>query len=730
MNSTLHLTISPGDIKPNEYRMNDLRTILAATLITLVASACATQFKRVPLNEPLRPTSETRAGATETLRNDEAAKPSELRQTATPRLPGSGSAISGLDADERLPPLSGEPVDANVEGMALPAFINEAFGNLLGVPFQMDEALLKQRDLVTVRTSGKQSPADFYRLVVQVLRTYGVSAQWDGELVRLSPITKGTSDEPPLVFSGRTLPEVPNSHRPIFQLVELKSARIADVNQWLRVAFKLDGLQIQDDPNRNAVILMGKPDLVAQAVAAIRVLDRPFMRGRVSTRLEPAFVGADELARRLVDVLTAEGYGAMVHNSQGVLQGSTMIVLPIAGANSVLIFAADQSLLDHAIEWAKTIDRPNPSASGQSLFYYLVKNTRAEDIAQTLNGVRSADAAQSARNAAATGTTSPAAAAPAAASAGAAGAVTQGSLIVDASRNALIFQGAAAEWERMLPLLKQMDMPARQVVIEVTIAEVTLTDGMDLGFAWQRVGGNSSISSGTVGATDNNADSSAGGSGLNYLINTTGVIRAQLKALAQASRLTVLSTPRVMVKSGEEASIEVGTEVPTLSSQTAAVQQSAGTSNILQSIQNRKTGIILTVSPVVYSDNRIDLVVRQEVSSALPVGADAAIQSPAISNRVVSTSLTLRDGGSVLMGGLMSNQRTESENGVPGLMNIPLIGRLFKSTSTNTTKTELLVMIVPYIIENDEQAASITRAVTNQLENFEMPAPLQAPPAK
>src|SRR3546814_8699697 len=106
-----------------------------------------------------------------------------------------------------------------------------------------------------------------------------------------------------------------------------------------------------------------------------------------------------------------------------------------------------------------------------------------------------------------------------------------------------------------------------------------------------------------------------------------------------------------MVKSGEEASIEVGTEVPTLSSQTAAVQQSAGTSNILQSIQNRKTGIILTVSPVVYSDNRIDLVVRQEVSSALPVGADAAIQSPAISNRVVSTSLTLRDGGSVLMGG-------------------------------------------------------------------------------
>ncbi len=707
--------------------MNDLRTILAALAITLMASACATQFKRVPLNEPLRPAPVASAGSTQALVGDESSVPSALRQTATPQLPGSGRAISGLDADERLPVLSGDPVDANIEGLALPAFIDEAFGNLLGISFQMDDALLKQRDLVTLRTSGAQKPADFYRLVVQVLRTYGVSVQLEGELVRLSPITKGTSDEPPLVFSGRTLPEVPNSHRPVFQLVELKSARIADVNQWLRVAFKLDGLQIQDDPNRNAVILMGKPDLVKQAVAAIRVLDRPFMRGRVSTRLEPAFVGADELAKRLVDVLTAEGYGAMLHNSQGVLQGSTMIVLPIAGANSVLIFAADQGLLDHAIEWATTIDRPNPSASGQSLFYYLVKNTRAEDIAQTLNGVRSADAAQSARN-----TVSPAAgaAAPATAGTGAGAGVSQGSLIVDEPRNALIFQGAAAEWERMLPLLKQMDLPARQVVIEVTIAEVSLDDGLDLGFAWQRVGGNSAISSGTVGATNNDADSSAGGSGLNYLINTTGVIRAQLTALAQASRLTVLSTPRLMVKSGEEATIEVGTEVPVLSSQTAAVQQSAGTSNILQSIQNRKTGIILNVSPVIYSDNRIDLVVRQEVSNALPVGSDAAIQSPAISNRVVSTSLTLRDGGSVLMGGLMSTQQTESESGVPGLMNIPLLGRLFKNTSTSTTKTELLVMIVPYIIETDADAESITRAVTSQMQNFEMPASLQAEPAQ
>lgn len=711
--------------------MKTLRTILAAAAITVLSAACAAPFKRVPLTEPLRPVRPpATAGSAQALVSDEQTAATALRRTATPSLPPAGSAMSGADRDQALPEFAGGPVDANIEGMALPAFINEAFGNLLGLTFQMDQALANQRDLVTLRTSSAQAPADFYQLVVQVLRTYGVNVRLEGDLVLVAPAAKGKSNEPPLVLSGRTLPEVPNSHRPMFQLVELKSARIADVNQWLRVAFKLDGLEIQDDPNRNAVVLLGKPDLVAQAVAAIKVLDRPFMRGRVSTRLEPAFVGADELARRLVDVLTAEGYGAMLHNSQGVLQGATMIVLPIAGANSVLIFAADDTLLDHAIEWAQSIDRPNPAASGQSLFYYMVKNTRAEDLAATLNGVRNAGVA-AANRAAASSAAPPAAAAPGtppAAPPGTANAVTVGSLIVDEPRNALIFQGAAAEWERMLPLLRQMDRAARQVVIEVTIAEVTLNDGVDLGFSWQRIGGNSNISSGKIGAatpigTGTGTDTSGGSSanGLNYLINTTGVIRAQLTALAQANRLTVLSTPRLMVKSGEEASIEVGDEVPTLSSQTAASQQTGGTSNILQSIQNRKTGIILNVRPVIYSDDRVDLEVRQEVSAALPIGTDAAIQSPAISNRVISTSLTLRDGGSVLMGGLMANSQTESDNGIPGLKDIPLIGRLFKSTSRKNTKTELVVMIVPYIIESAEQADAITRAVTSQLENLAVP---------
>ena len=183
-----------------------------------------------------------------------------------------------------------------------------------------------------------------------------------------------------------------------------------------------------------------------------------------------------------------------------------------------------------------------------------------------------------------------------------------------------------------------------------------------------------------------------------------------------------------MVKSGEEASIDVGTEIPTISSQTASVQQTAGTSNILQSVQYRKTGIILNIQPIVYSDNRVDLQIRQEVSEALPLGTDAAVKSPSIFNRAVSTNLSLRDGSSVLIGGLMSRRETRSDSGVPYLKDIPIIGNVFKSRGKTGNKTELIVMIVPYIVETDAQATALTRSVGDRYEMLELPsAPVKIP---
>ena len=695
------------------------------TCLILGLAACATSVERVQVPEPSRPARSDRDGPADRalIEGGTSTAPTELRQTPTPTLPVSGRAVSGLEVTGREPALEGEPISVGLESVPLPTFVNEVFGNLLGLNFQIDPELERKRDLVTLRVSEPQRPLDFYRLAVQVLRTYGLSVRYEEDLVRVYVSPTGRSDEPPLVLSGRTLPDVPISHRPVFQLVELHSVRIADVNQWLRAAFKMEGLDIQDDPNRNAVVLYGKPDLVAQAVAAIRVLDRPFMRGRVSARLEPAFVSAEELAKQLVDVLVAEGYGALVHPRQGTIQGSTIVVLPIPSANTLLIFAADGTLLDHAVEWARTIDRPNPVASGESLFYYLVQNTRAAEIERTLSGVRAADHDRGPVRATRSSVDINAPGAPREAEAAAAAApgLGTGRVLVDEPRNALIFQGLAAEWERLLPLVRQMDRAARQVMIEVTIAEVTLDASEEFGVAWLAKHGfgrfSGRITSGQIAAAP------FGSSGLNYLLDVAGETRLALNALASQNRVSVLSNPKLMVKSGEEASIDVSTEIPVLSSTTASEQQTDGTSNILQSVEYRRTGIILNVRPVVYSDNPVDLEIRQEASNTLGILPGTEIPSPSFFNRSVSTSLTLRDGSSILIGGMMQEQRSVGDSGIPWLKNIPLLGHLFKTSNQDKTKTELVVMIVPYIIESDSQALEVTRAVTDRLQTLQMPAP-------
>jgi general secretion pathway protein D len=715
--------------------MNNLRPFLVATTAALLAGACATPRLAIP--DPLPAPSPGQAVMSEGAlmgQTDAVDAPTTLRLETTPQVPGTGDGLIAGAQGEPIPPLKGGAVNVNIEGMPVPAFINEFFGSILGVGFQMDLQVSRMTDLVTLRTSGPQTPKEFYQLAVQVLRSYGVAADYSSGMVVFRRARDAAGGATPLIVSGRALPEVPITHRPVFQLVDLNSIRVTDVVNLLNIAFKQsDSITIQADNNRNAVILMGRPEVVRQALDAIRVFDRPAMRGRLSARLEPAFVTSDELAKRLVEVLGAEGYGAALYTG-GASGGTAVLVLPINTANTVLVFSSDRAVLDHAIEWARDIDKPNPTAGGDGLFYYLVKNTRAEEISKTIGGIRnSSKTREPARNAIdGSEVNAPPPAAPSeelaslqSTASASANDLSRGTLTLDEPRNALIYQGSATDWGRLLPLIQQMDKAPRQVMIEVTVAEVTLTNDQEFGISWLAKNAdlgkfNGTISSGILSAA-------TGGTGLNYLLDIGGEARASLKALASLDRISVLSTPRLMVKSGEEASLDVGTEVPTISSQATSGIQTGGSTGIIQTIQYRKTGILLNIKPVVYSDDRVDIELRQEVSEALPVGAGSSVNSPAIFNRSYSTNLSLKDGSAILIAGLMSQRLTDSDSGVPFLKDVPGLGNLFKAKKRGGNKTELILMIVPYIIETDDQAEQLTRSLSQRFELLELPPSTTVP---
>lgn len=685
-----------------------------ATAVLVLLAGCATP-KRVQVPDSLSLPAARPDTTAAPLRPSTSPESVGLRERPTPRLPDTDAPTSaGVHVRENLPlDLGGGPLSVNVSNLPLPAFVNELLGDMLDLTFQVDPAVEKLTELVTLRTSRPQSPIELFRIARQVLGDYGVEMVVNGKVVRVQMAPTGTRTEPPIVYSGRALPDVPVTHRPVFFLMDLQAIRSNEAARWLKAIYG-EEIKSEESAERNALLLSGRPEKVRQAVEALRVFDRPHMRGRASIRLEPAFMSAEQLAGKLTEILVAEGYGAS--STLGV--PSSILVMPVPAVNSVILFAGDQTLLRHATQWARELDRPNPAAGSRSMFYYPVKNTRARDIAAVLGSAGAAAAVPV-----------PAASAVAPATPTAAAGTAGRALIVDEPRNALIFQGDPAEWERLLPLVQQMDKEARQVMIEVTIAEVTLDDNEEFGVSWFAKGGfgrfNGKLNFGTLPIA---GAAAAAGSGLTYLLDVAGQSRAMLKAFADDQRVSILSTPRLMVKSGEEASIDVGTEVPTITARQTSPQQTGGDTGLLQSIQYRKTGIILSVKPTVYSDDRVDLELSQEVSEALPLGESETIGSPSIFNRSVKTSLSLRDGGSIVLGGLMSQRQTNSNNGIPLLKDVPVLGNLFKSQASRKNKTELVLMIVPYIVGSDHRAQELTEAIGNELELLDLPGTGLTPP--
>ncbi len=588
-----------------------------------------------------------------------------------------------------------ELADINFHNMPLPAFINEVYGNILDVSFEVDPKLNKIRDLITLRTGSEQAPAQLDSLARQVLANYGVAVTRQDDLLRFVASSQATEGVP-LLVSGRALPEVPESNRPVFQMVPLTVVRNNHVRGWLKETFAGQELQIFEDPERNAIILKGSAAVVKQALAAVALLDQPYMRGRHSLRIEPLFLGAEELTKLLVQVLQSEGYSASLKPPMG-----SIIILPVGNLNAVLVFAATADILAHVKDWAINLDKPGEQTGEKSIYFYDVENTTAVDIGKAVNQLllgtnvsplpANAGGAQSTKSSQTflsdTG--------------------AKNKVVVDELRNSLIFRGDPNEWQEILNLIRHFDKPAKQVLVEVTIAEITLIEDQNLGIEWLFDVTTDDLTglAGTLGGLG------IGSSGFSFNLDSGGETRAMLNAFASKDLVDIVSTPRIMVKSGTTASIDVGTDVPTLTSQQASSELSEeGNTGILQTIEYRKTGVLLSVKPTVYSGNRVALEVTQEMSEVSTRTA-SDIKSPAILTRRIETSLTLRDGGSVLLGGLIYTTTGKGSSGIPWLMDIPYLGQLFSVDSVNETRTMLVMLIVPYIVENDEDAMEITEAM-------------------
>lgn len=629
-----------------------------------------------------------------------------------PQVAQSRPAPSPADASSevKIPELARtKPVALALDGVPIDAFINVVYGMELGFPVQIDQALHSRRELLSLNLTKSRPPAEAYRVAAEVLKNYGVQISELGGVLRFTAIQSNAASAPSDLVATRSLPEVPAGQRTVFVAMPLEVAQPGVIAAQVRNLFGSQSVTFTEMSDFNALLISGPGDAVRSAMETVLTLDRPALSGMRSVRINPSYLSAELLAKELKEVLA--GQGIKVRAGPG--DGGPVTFVPVGSANALIVFSASEPAMSLVQEWAERLDQPSESDSG-GLYLYAARHTTVETLAPVLQALVGGVAAPGQRDAAA--------------QRGAAGGEQAGSarqsttisgqggqLAIDPVRNVIVFQGDAQRWRAIQSILTRLDQPARQVVIEVTIAEVTLTDEFSHGVEWAlrniNVGGMSGPVTALSGA------STPAGALTWTALSSSGQVRAALNLFAKDSRVTILSTPRILVKSGEIASIDVGTEVPIVTSQATAADLPSGGSNssILQSIQYRKTGTLLEIGAVVHSGKRVDLKVSQEVSEAT-VTDTSDISSPSILSRKLQTSLSLSDGESTLLGGLISTTRSDGKTKVPLLGDIPLLGRAFQNRTRSGTRTELLMLITPYVVEDADQTRAITEAVRTRMD--------------
>jgi len=286
-------------------------------------------------------------------------------------------------------------------------------------------------------------------------------------------------------------------------------------------------------------------------------------------------------------------------------------------------------------------------------------------------------------------------------------------VVANPFNNTLLIQATPQEYDNILTLLKDLDIPPRQVLIEAKIYSVDLTHAFssDVSAILQDVSGSTSHSFlANFGQGVTNLSGAA-------LVGKSRELLAAVQLQESESRAKVLSAPSVIATDSIPASINVGTEVPTLSAQAVTGVQQGGNSLFANSISNVNTGVTLNILARVTPSGVVTMVIDQEVSDPTQT-TTSGIQSPSFDRKSIQTQITVQDGDTIAIGGIISETTNVSSSGIPLLYRIPVIGALFGSRSYSKSRSELIIFMTPRVIYDSNQMSDATDELKSRLKNL------------
>jgi general secretion pathway protein D len=300
-------------------------------------------------------------------------------------------------------------------------------------------------------------------------------------------------------------------------------------------------------------------------------------------------------------------------------------------------------------------------------------------------------------------------------------------VVADPATNSLIIYGTAQEFQNIKNILKELDAVPRQVLMDVSVIEVTLTDDLRFGVDYEilRRPGDVRI----LGRTFDSRGGLLGGaipalpatpgtisqfpSGLSGIVGTGNTIRAFINAMANDSRFKVLSSPSILATDNRPARIQIGSEEPIATGSTTV---QVGTPASTTTIEYRNTGRIVTLIPQVNSQGLVNLQILAEVSQARAEGVTVGQDTfPVFDIRQAETTAVVQDGETLVIGGIIADNKDRTRTGIPYLMDIPVFGRFFGTTTTTSTRTELIMLITPNVIRNRGESRFVTEEFKSRL---------------
>lgn len=701
-----------------ENGMDKTRLTWVLIMITLpLLGGCTTFFKTFEakkidekkidvkkIEKVVKPHSITQNSDGVETRNVPAEQPAVIDSLEKTKMyPGTGVFVKAPEPATNVAKLAtGDTVMLNFEGADLREVVKAIVGDIFNETYIIDP---KVQGVINLHTSKPLQQKDLLPTLETLLRMNGAAIIREDEIYKIVPaatatrgsITPQLGDDKVILQGGRGYS---------VQIAPLKFIAASEMVKILE-PFVSEAKSVRIDEARNLLILSGTERELQHLQDTITMFDVDWLAGMSVALFTLESVKVKTAVADLDKIFDAKALSPLA----GVVK-----LVPIERLNAILVITQQPKYLEQARLWIERFDRTGgaETTAGMRLFVYPVQNGMAEKLAELLNKVFKKSTASTSQPPALAPGLAPAqvestkstpvntTSEPQEAAGDSVAVYGDIRVIADKDNNSLLIMASPSNYEKIEAAIRKLDVPPRQVLIDVTIAEVTLSGDLKFGLEWafKNGNGNGKLDTGGPGI-------SALAPGFSYVLsnsNVAGGVSAALNLLATDSRVKVISSPHLMVTDNQTAKIQVGDRVP-ITSQTQTVLGSA--TGLIASIQYIDTGVLLKVTPRINAGGQVTMEIDQEVSSA-SLTTTSSINSPTISKRAIETTVVVKSGETMVLGGLIKDDNNRGSSGLPYLSKIPFIGGLFGVQTFNKTRTELVLLITPRLVANNQQAREVS----------------------